>query len=365
LTVNLFEVLKNFMKVPAVTGFEEQRRKRIIEAYSKYCDSVSIDVIGNVIGKLGDGEKTIMIAGHYDQIGFMVTYIDEKGYAHFKNVGGWDPRVAYGNRVKIWTGEGTEDYFLGVIGTKAAHLTDSKDREKVPKITEMTIDFGAKSKEDALKMGVDIGCVVTPDTELAYLGKKGSDLIVAPAFDDICAIGSFIVALDELAKNIPESVTVYPVATVQEEVGLRGATVSGYNLNPWCSIAVDVTHAVAPGIAPARVQDVKLGKGPVIGMGANFTKGLWEIMKTAAMDKDIPFQMEGYPGGSGTDAWALQMQRGGRINGLISVPNRYMHSPNEVVSLQDLENIGKLLAETIRRLAESDLRHNTEVYRKV
>ena len=364
MTVNLFEVLRDFMEVPAVTGFEEQRRERIIEAYKKYCDSVSVDVIGNVIGKLGDGEKTIMLAGHYDQIGFMVSFVDDKGYAHFRNVGGWDPRVAYGNRVKIWTGESPENYVLGVIGTKAAHLIDAKDREKVPKITDMRIDFGAKDKEEALKMGVNIGCTVTPDTNLAYLGKEGADLVIAPAFDDICAVASFLVALDELAKNPPKGATVYAVATVQEEVGLRGATVSGYNLDPWCSIAVDVTHAVAPGVEPARVQGVKLGEGPVIAMGANFTKALWNMMKKAAEDKDIPYQTVGIPGGSGTDAWALQMQRGGRISGLVSVPNRYMHSPNEVVSIKDLENIGKLLAETIRRLAESDLKHNTEVYRK-
>jgi len=364
LTVDVYKVLKDFMDVPAVTGFEEQRRKRIIEAYSKYCDSVSVDVIGNVIGKLGNGEKTIMLAGHYDQIGFMVTYVDDKGYAYFKNVGGWDPRVAYGIRVKIWVGDGPEDYVIGVIGPKAAHLTDSKDREKVPKITDMTIDFGAKDKEAAEGMGVKLGCVVTPDTELTYLGKEGNDLIIAPAFDDVCAVGSFIVTLDELSKNLPDDVTVYAVATTQEEVGLRGATVSGYNLNPWCSIAVDVTHGIAPGIKSARVSGIELGKGPVVSMGANFTKGLWEIMEKKAKEKDIPYQKAGYPGGSGTDAWALQMQRGGRISGLISVPNRYMHSPNEVVSVSDLVNVGKLIAETIRGLAESDLKHTVEVYKK-
>ena len=274
MTIDVYNVLKDFMDAPAVTGFEEQRRKRIIEAYSKYCDSVSVDVIGNIIGKIGNGKKTIMLAGHYDQIGFMVTYVDDKGYAYFKNVGGWDPRVAYGIRVKIWIGDGSEDYVIGVIGPKAAHLTDSKDREKVPKITDMTIDFGAKDKKTAEDMGVKLGCVVTPDTELSYLGKEGNDLIIAPAFDDVCAVGSFIVTLDELSKNLPDDVTVYAVATTQEEVGLRGATVSGYNLNPWCSIAVDVTHALAPGIKSARVSGIELGKGPVVSMGANFTQGL-------------------------------------------------------------------------------------------
>ena len=363
MTVDLYNVLKDLMETPAVTGFEEQRRKRIIEQYSKYCDSISVDVIGNVIGTLGNGERSVMLAGHYDQLGFMVTYVDEKGYAHFSRVGGWDPRVAYGTRVRIWVGDDPDAYVTGVIGTKAAHLTDPKEREKAVPFKDMRIDFGAKDQKEAEEMGVRIGCVATPAAELTYLGNKG-DLVVAPAFDDICAVASFLVTLDELHNNPPENLKVHAVATVQEEIGLRGATVSGYNLKPWCSIAVDVTHAVAPGVEAARVGDTQLGKGPVVSMGANFTRALWEMMGEAAEEEGIPYQRRGVPSQSGTDAWALQVVRGGNICGLISVPNRYMHSPNEVVSLSDLENIGKLLAATIRKLANSDLKHTEEVYKK-
>jgi putative aminopeptidase FrvX len=364
MTIDLYKILGDLMSAPAVTGFEEPRRESIIRHYSKYCDSVSVDVIGNVIGTLGNGEKSVMLAGHYDQLGFLVTYIDEKGYAHFNPVGGWDPRVAYSTRVRIWVGDETESYVTGVIGPKPAHLTDAAEREKTVKWKDLRIDFGAGSADDAEKMGVRIGCPVTADSSLTHIGEEHGDLIMASALDDICAVGSFLVTLEELSQDPPEGVTIHAVATVQEEIGLRGAAVSGYNLNPWCAIAVDVTHAVAPGVDAPRVGGIELGKGPVISYGANFTRSLWEMMEESAKTNGIPYQREAVPSRSGTDAWALQILRGGTISGLISVPNRYMHSPNEVVSLSDLENIGKLLAATVKTLSRSNLRHTEEVFRK-
>jgi putative aminopeptidase FrvX len=364
LTVDLYEVLKDLMDAPAVTGFEEQRRERIVKWYSRYCDSVSVDVIGNVIGTLGDGYRTVMLAGHYDQLGFLVTHVDEKGYASFERVGGWDPRVAYGVRVRIWVGDGPNDYITGVIGPKPEHLTEASEREKAVPWKDMRIDFGAKDAEEAKGMGVRIGCPVTPDAPLTRMGKGDGDLVMGPAFDDVCAVAAFIESLDELHGDPPEGVKLHTVATVQEEIGYRGATVSGYRLNPWCAVAVDVTHAVAPGVEANRVGDIQLGKGPTIGIGANFTKALWELMIGEAEGKGIPYQREGVPSQSGTDAWALQVLRGGTISGLISVPNRYMHSPNEVISLADLENTGRLLAATVRALGESDLEHTVEVFRR-
>ena len=364
MTVDLYEVLEDLMGAPAVTGFEQQRRDRIVGQFSEYCDSVSVDVIGNVIGTLGSGGRPVMLAGHYDQLGFLVTYVDEKGYAHFSRVGGWDPRVAYSTRVRIWVGDEPGAYVTGVIGTKAAHLTEAAEREKAVKWKDMRIDFGAGDAEEAEAMGVRIGCPVTPDSPLTRMGKGDGDLIMAPAFDDVCAVAAFIETLDELQGEPPEGVTLHAVATVQEEIGYRGAAVSGYNLKPWCAIAADVTHAVAPGVEASRVGDIQLGKGPAIGVGANFTKPLWELMEGEAKRNGIPYQWEGVPSQSGTDAWALQVLRGGTISGLVSIPNRYMHSPNEVVSLNDLENVGRLLAATVRALGKSDLKHTVEVFRK-
>jgi len=362
LTFEMFEVLKDFMDAPAVTGFEEQRRKRIIQHFSNYCDSVSVDVIGNVIGTIGEGERSVMLAGHYDQIGFMVNYIDDKGYAHFSPVGGWDPRVVYGMRVRIWIGDDENDYLLGVVGAKPAHLTEPPEREKTVQFKDMSIDFGAEDQKHAENMGVKVGCVVTSDSHLARL--SGGDLVIGPAFDDVCSIGAFMRTLEELHKEPPRDLKIHVVATVQEEIGFRGATVSGFNISPWCAIACDVTHGIAPGVEPSRIGDVKLGKGPVIGVGANFTRSLWEIMEEKAKELNIPYQRQGVPGQSGTDAWVLQVLKGGAISGLISIPCRYMHSANEVISLNDLNNTGILFAATIRELEKKDLKHTVEVYRK-
>lgn len=363
MTVDIYEVLKDLMEAPAVSGFEEQRRSRIVKQYSKYCDSVSVDVIGNVIGTLGSGERTVMLAGHYDQLGFMVTHIDEKGYASFKSVGGWDQRVAYGVRVRIWVGDEPDSYVTGVIGPKPAHLTEQAEREKAVPFKDMRIDFGASDGKEAEGMGVRIGCPVTPDSPLTRMGRGDGDLVMGPAFDDVCAVAAFIKALDELHGDLPKGVKLQAVATVQEETGYRGAMVSGYNLKPWCAIASDVTWAVAPGVE-ASSGARELGKGPAIGIGANFTKALWELMEREAKENDIPYQLEGVPSHSGTDAWAFQVVRGGTISGLVSIPNRYMHSPNEVISLSDLENVGRLLTATVRALGENDLKHTVEVFRK-
>ncbi len=364
MTLKLYETLKYFMKAPSVTGFEEQRRKRIIEVFSKYCDTVSVDVMGNVIGVIGDGDRNVMLAGHYDQLGFMITHVDKDGFVGFKQVGGWDKRVAYGTRLKVWIGDEPEGYIVGTVAVKAAHLTDKEERDKSPELKDMLIDLGVDSKEEAEKLGVKAGVVCTPYLDVANLGPRNSDKIIGPAFDDICCVAGLVKTMSILSENPPENLKVHFVATVQEEIGLRGATISAYNINPWAAIATDVTHAVAPGVKPNQVGGVELGKGPVVALGGNFTRALWEIMESVAEENEIPCQRQGVPSRSGTDAWAIQVERGGTICGLISIPNRYMHSPNEVISLSDLENLGSLIAATVQALDNSDLQHNVEVYRK-
>ena len=361
--VDLYKTLENFMSVPAVTGFEEQRRQRIVETFKPYCQEIDIDVMGNVIGTVGEGDRNVLLAGHYDQLGFMIKYVDKDGFASFSQVGGWDKRVAYGTRLKVWIGEGPEDYIIGNIAVKPAHLTDSKERDKTPELKDMKIDLGATSKEEAEGWGVKPGTVCTPASGLDRLGK-GGDLIIAPAFDDICCVAAFVETMEQLQDNPLNGLKVHFVATVQEEVGLRGATIAAYNLNPWAAIATDVTHAVAPDIKPGEVGGIELGKGPVISLGANFTRALWEIMEKQAEKNNIPYQRQGVPSRSGTDAWAIQVERGGTITGLISMPNRYMHSPNEVIHMKDLENLASLLTHTLHGLDESEIKHNKRVHTK-
>jgi endoglucanase len=305
-----------------------------------------------------------MLAGHYDQLGFMITHVDKNGFAGFTQVGGWDKRVAYGTRIKVWIGDSADDYIVGTVAVKAAHLTDAKERDKSPELKDMLIDFGVDTKEEAEKLGIRPGTVCTPYLDVTYLGKNGSDKIVGPAFDDVCCVAGLVKTMEVLKQDPPKNLKVYFVATVQEEIGLRGATIAAYNIKPWAALATDVTHAVAPGVSANQVAGIELGKGPVVAIGGNFTRALWEIMESEAEREKIPYQRQGVPSRSGTDAWAIQVERGGTICGLISVPNRYMHSPNEVISLSDLENLGKLIAVTVKALDKSDLKHNVEVYRR-
>ena len=364
MALNIYKALNELIDAPGVTGFEEQRRKKIIEQFSRYCDSISVDVMGNVIGTIGEGERSVMISGHYDQLGFMVKNVDDKGYASIVNVGGWDKRAAYGSRVKIWVGDGPGDYIIGVISTVPPHVTSPSERDKVPSIDSMTLDFGASSKEEAEEMGILPGCVCTPDARLDYLGKKGSDLVVGPSNDDISAVVSLLVTLEELKNDPPEGLKIHVVATVQEEVGLRGATISGYNLKPWVTMNSDTTSVLAPGVPASKVGSLKLGEGPIICLGPAFNKRLWELMMNVAEEKEIPYQRRGVPGRSGNDSWALQVARGGSICGLLSMPNRYMHSANEVVSLKDIENTGKLFAATAKALTNYDLPHTVQVFKR-
>ena len=148
MTVNIFQVLKELIDAPGVSGFEEQRREKIIEHFSRYCDSVSIDVIGNVIGTLGEGGRSVMISGHYDQLGFMIKNVDDKGYANIINVGNWDQRAAYGSRLKIWVGDGPDEYIIGLISTIPPHVSSPSERDKVPPVEKMTLDVGASSNKE-------------------------------------------------------------------------------------------------------------------------------------------------------------------------------------------------------------------------
>lgn len=357
-------MLKDLLERPGVTGFEEQRRRCIADYFSRFCENVSMDVIGNVIGTMGDGDRSIMLAGHYDQIGFMILYIDDDGYACFKQIGGWDPRVIYGTRVRVWTGSQPTSFVTGTIGAQPVHLLEREEREKTVKMDDMRIDLGVSSREEAEKLGVSPGCVATVDSPVARLGGAGSDLVVGAGLDDSCSIVAFIKGLELMEIERLKKTKVYVVATVQEEIGLRGALVSGYNIAPWCAIAVDVTHAISPGVKATKVGDIRLGRGPVISVGPNFTRDLWNAMMKQAKDRKIPFQVEPVPAASGTDAWALQVIRGGRISGLISVPNRYMHSPNEVISINDLENTGRLLAAIVESIHDSDITDFTQFYKK-
>ena len=343
--------LEALVNAPSPSGFEEPAQSVVYDRMRKYCDRVDTDVHGNVIGVMnGDAKLRVMLAGHVDQIGLMVKHITKEGCLTFDDIGGTDVASLPTQRVVIHTSKGP---VRGVIGKKAVHLMDAEDRKKVEKIDKLWIDIGVTSRREAEKR-VAVGDPVTFDAPMIRLG---GDVVAAAGFDD--KVGSFVVAETlRLLSRTKLKVAVYGVSTVQEELGLRGARTSTFGIDPHAGIAVDVDHATDyPHASKAAGGDIRLGGGPSVSRGGNINRVLGEMIVAAAKKHRIPFQMTGDPSATGTDANAIQISRSGVAAALLSIPNRYMHTPVEAVSLGDLDHCAKLLAATLSACpAEVDFR---------
>ncbi|MDZ4859127.1 MAG: M42 family metallopeptidase [Candidatus Hydrogenedentes bacterium] len=335
------DFLKKLLSTPSPSGYEEKIQE-VCKAYAKpYVDKIYKDVHGNQFHVLNAKAKLrVMLAGHVDEIALMVHHIDDKGFLQFQAIGGVDPSVLDGQRVHVHTEKGP---ISGVIGRRAIHLTDAEDRGKPMKMHDLWIDIGSKDKKETQKH-VAIGDPATIDAGFIEL-LNGR--IVARAMDD--RIGAFIcLEAMRLLQDRKIQCAVYCVTTVQEEIGLRGATTSAYGCEPHVGIAVDVGHATDhPNCDNKRYGTFKLDEGPIITRGPNINPVVWRSLIDVAKKKKIPYQMEGAPRGTGTDANAMQLSRGGVATGLIHVPNRYMHSPVEMVTLKDAEHCAQLLSEWI------------------
>ncbi len=336
------DFLKALLQAPSPSGYE-QPAMRVVRDYVKgFADEVKTDVHGNVVAALNPGgSPRVMLAGHCDQIGMMVQYVNDEGYVYFAAIGGIDTAVLAGLRVRIHTAHGP---IPGVVGRTAIHVLSGDERSKLPSIEKLWIDIGAKNKKAAEKL-VTVGDPITFDVPIAELQQ---DLLAAPGVDD--KIGGHV-SMEALRLLAGEklSCAVFAVATVQEEIGLRGATTSTYHINPDVGIAVDVTHtADYPGSEKTRVGDVSLGKGPVLDRGANINPRLWQLLVDTARKARIPVQLLAAPRGTGTDANAMQLSRGGVATALVGIPNRYMHTPSEVISLGDAEKAARLIAAAVK-----------------
>lgn len=336
--------LKDLMQQPSPSGFERPAQRVIRARMKRFADRVTTDVHGNVIGALNEAAPfKIMLAGHVDEIGLMITHIDANGYLYFAPIGGWDPAMAVGQRVQVLAEKG---HLAGVIGRKPIHLMESAERDKGVKLEDLWVDIGAKNKKDALQaVAVGDPIVVQPD----FITLR-NDLVSSRAFDD--RMGAWVVAETlRLLHGKRLKVAVYAVSTVQEELGLRGAITSAYNIHPRAGIAIDVGFASDwPGGDPKKTGEVGLGKGPILHTGANINPVLGKLLCDTAKRRRIRYQMQAEPRATGTDANVMQLCRGGAAAALVSVPNRYMHSPVEVVSLKDLEATASLVAETVLAL---------------
>jgi len=342
------EFLKRYMETISPSGFEEEASRVWREEAARFADRTWVDVHGNSFAVVNEGgSPRVMLAGHTDEIGFMITYIDENGYLYFRGIGGWDPQVLPGQRVWIKTKSGR---ISGVIGRKPIHLLRDDARKKVVQMEDLWIDIGAKDKKEAEEL-VSIG----DPAVLAYgFEELRNGLVISRGFDD--KSGAFVVleAARLLAELKPKA-AVYAVATVQEEVGLRGARTSAFGIDPKVGIAADVGFATdTPGMDKEKKQvgELKVGKGPIISRGANINRKLFELLVETAEELKIPYQVEGTPGGTGTDANVIQLTRAGVATALVCIPNRYMHSPCELVSLHDLENAAKLIAHAVAKIED-------------
>jgi endoglucanase len=335
------EFLTEILAAPSPSGFEQPAAKLWREYVKPHVDEVTGDVHGNSIAVLNpDADFKFMLAGHIDEIGLMITHIDDKGYIYTAQIGGMDPALLIGQRVRIITQKGE---VFGVIGRKAIHQMTPEERKKNVEMDNIWIDIGCDTKKAAEKR-VAIGDPMVVDVACR---KLNGDKIVSRATDD--KAGAFVVAeVMRLLSRRKLNVCVMGVATVQEEVGLRGAITSSYTVNPDAGFAVDVTFASDhPDTNPKKTGEVKLGKGPVLHRGPNINPVMEKELFRIAKAKKIAYQVTAEPRGTGTDANAIQLSRGGAAAGLISIPNRYMHTPVEVISTKDLDNTVKLIVEYI------------------
>jgi endoglucanase len=332
------DFLKQILDTPSPSGFEKPVQD-IVRKYAKaFADEVTTDSHGNVyVVKNKQAKLRLMFAGHCDQIGLLVNYIDAEGFVYAATIGGWDPQVLIGQKMIIWTSSGP---VAGIIARKAIHLLNEEERKQVVKLKDMWIDIGAKNKEDAAKL-VRIGDPVTMD-----LGFRPmlNNMASATAMDDKCGLWVCIEAARRAAAKSLQC-ALYAVSTVQEEIGLRGAQTSTFTVDPHVGIAVDVTHATdCPTIDKKQEGEVKLGGGPVIFRGPNMNPIVVERLMKLADGASIPYQPAASGRATGTDANTMQITRGGVATGLVSIPNRYMHSPVEMISLDDIDRAADLLA---------------------
>ncbi len=339
------DLLIRLVSIPRVTGREVAFAPEVAGIIEPYCDVIRVDPWGNVEGIVNPGGRPcVMVAAHMDQIGIIVKEVTEEGYLKFEGVG-WDPRVLYGSRVKLLA-EGR--LVRGVIGPIPTHVlrTRKELEEKRIETKDLAIDVGASSREEAEGMGIKPGTYGVVDYEPIQLG---SELLSSPGLDNAAGLASMVHSMRLCWENRDSlNAEIHFTATVQEEIGLRGAEMMSYKLKPEVAIAVDVTLAKQP-LLPEEFK-LSLGKGPVISRGPIYHPEVVELIERAAEENRIPHQYEADFRGEGTDTWVIQIARGGVKTALISVPLRYMHSPCELVSLRDVVNTGLLLQKTLELL---------------
>ncbi len=330
-------LLEKLVKAFGVPGFEDEIREIVKQHMGKYLDDVQIDTLGNVIGIKRGGPRKVLLAAHMDQIGFMVRGITEDGYLTISPMGGINPITIRSRLVRI---RGKNGYIYGVIGEKPPHIEKKAEKKEMK---DLRVDIGAENGEEARKL-VSIGDVGSFVPNYHEMGNR----IVATALDDRAGVYTLL----RVMENVESDATLYFVASVQEEIGLRGAKVSGFRVEPDIGIAIDVTHARMPGMGKEE-EPIELGKGPTIGVGPTAHPRL--VRHFIGSAGDIPYQIEPNPSRSGTDADVIQLTKEGVATIVISIPLRYMHSSVEMLDKRDLENAVNLIKRGLRNIDSVNL----------
>lgn len=336
------DMLKALSLHKAVSGNESTMCGYIESIFGEYCDSVETDRFYNVAGfKKGlSGKTKIMVTAHYDEIGFLVSGIDEKGFIKFSTIGGIDSKILLAQEVVI---HGKREVF-GIIGAKPPHLLKPEEAKKAVKLDDLVIDAGltAERAKESISIGDTITFAAVPfELQNSKLSSK--------SLDNRAGVAVLAELLKEL-KELRHEADVYVVATTQEEVGLRGAEISAYNLSPDLAVVIDGCHGEIPD-AP-KGEAYPLGKGPAIAIGPNLHRKFTNKAIAVAKDENVPYQIDTEPGDTGTEAWAIQVSRQGIPTVLLSVPVKYMHTTIETVHLKDIKNTARLASKLIKGIQD-------------
>lgn len=327
------DLLQKFCMTNGISGHEASISKVTKEVFAPYCDETYIDALGNVIGhKKGNGKHSIMLAAHLDEIGLMVTKIEEGGFVRFTTIGGYDLRTLVAQEVMI---HGKEDVF-GVIGIKPPHVTSPEEAKKTVPLDNMVIDTGF-SKE-ALEEKIRPGNVISINAEQKMLLN---DIVASKAIDNRMALVVLVETMKRL-QSVQHDLDIYFVGTSQEEIGMAGAQTSTYAIEPTMGIAVDVTFAKQPGLDP--FVSYPMGEGITISRGSNVHPKMYEFVSNVAKENNVAFETSVHVGSSWTDLHFMQTSKKGLAGVLVSVPCKYMHTATETISAKDIKEAGRLLS---------------------
>lgn len=344
----VLELLRRLSDAHGLSGHEQNIVEIIRAEITPYVDEIKVDSMGNLIAVKKGSDFKVMLAAHMDEIGCMVQYIDERGFIRFVTIGGWFTPALYAQRVII---HGKKGPVIGVLGGKPPHMMTDEDKKKSLKQDDLFIDVGAASAEEVAGLGIEIGCPITIDRELKELAGTR---VTGKAFDDRVGVAMII----ETLKHLETDHTLYAVFTVQEEVGLKGAKTSAYSIKPDCAIAIDVT---IPGDHPGidkKDASIEMGKGPVVilvsasGRGLLSDQKMVQWLRESADSAGISYQIEVGTGGN-TDATIIHLEQGGIPSVPFSIPARYIHSPVEVVDMQDIRDGIRILTEALKSKPEN------------